>query len=203
MAAAITFALGNLANHGVYVGFMGRDAIDIYTFNHPVKGWLNCSVEGFSAGVELRLKTARGRLVSRQLVQPNEGSAIAFNLPAGVYVLEIAALYGNTTYQLTLQQERDLAATETIIINQYSTCPTGNRRLKFSRKSDYIYVKNAAIFAGLWIRKKSRIWQVLNVNKTAKLRDYIRCILRGDRLFALARGHPNLTIWCREYIPTG
>ncbi|QJB27488.1 T9SS type A sorting domain-containing protein [Limnospira fusiformis] len=197
MAAAITFALGNLADHAVYVGFMGKDAIDIYTFNHPVKGRLNCSVEGFSAGVELRLKTARGRLVSRQLVQPNEGSAIAFNLPAGVYVLEIAAADGNTTYQLTLQQERDLAATETIIINPSRLRP-GDRPLKPSRQSP-----KTAILASLGMRIKGRIWQLFNAQNMTNLGNFRRCIFRSDRLLALARGHPNLPIKCREYIPTG
>jgi hypothetical protein len=107
MADAITFALGNLGDRAVYVGFMGVDTADIYTFNHPAAGRLNCSLEGFGAGLEVRLKTKDGRTLDRRTVNSHESEAIAFEIPAGFYALEISSTGGSTTYQLTVEQDKN------------------------------------------------------------------------------------------------
>ncbi|MGC9527970.1 MAG: T9SS C-terminal target domain-containing protein [Limnospira sp.] len=112
MASAITFALGNLADRAVYVGFAGEGAIDIYTFNHPAAGRLNCSLEGFGAGLEVRLKNKDGRTLDRRTVSGNQSEAIGFDIPAGFYALEIASTGGSTTYQLTVEQDQNNIVTK-------------------------------------------------------------------------------------------
>jgi len=107
MASAITFELGNLGDRAVYVGFAGAGATDIYTFNHPAAGRLNCSLEGFGAGLEVRLKNQDGRTLDRRTVSGNQSEAIAFHIPAGFYALEIVATEGSTTYQLTVEQDKN------------------------------------------------------------------------------------------------
>lgn len=107
MAGAITFELGNLADRAVYVGFAGAGATDIYTFNHPAAGRLNCSLEGFGAGLEVRLKNKSGRILDRRTVSGNQSEAIAFHIPAGFYALEIAPTEGGTTYQFTVEQDKN------------------------------------------------------------------------------------------------
>lgn len=107
MADAITFELGNLGERAVYVGFAGAGAIDIYTFNYPAAGRLNCSLEGFGAGLEVRLKNKDGRTLDRRTVSGNQSEAIGFDIPAGFYALEIVSTEGSTTYQLTVEQDKN------------------------------------------------------------------------------------------------
>ena len=107
MAGAITFELGNLADRAVYVGFAGAGSTDIYTFNHPAAGRLNCSLEGFGAGLEVRLKNKSGRTLDRRTISGNQSEAIAFHIPAGFYALEITSTESSTTYQLTVEQDKN------------------------------------------------------------------------------------------------
>lgn len=182
MADAITFALGNLSYNAVYVGFMATDAVDVYSFNHPAKGQLNCSVEGFSAGLELRLKTPRGRLIDCHKVQPYQLVEISFDLPAGCYVLEIVAIDGNTTYQLTLQQERELPETPTNSISKYSKLDFYKKINTFGKFTNYIYQHQ-------WLNFASKINNLLWQPRLQKLKLLDAYVL--SFLWPLPRGQPS------------
>lgn len=196
MATAITFTLGNLADRAVYVGFMGVDTADIYTFNHPATGRLNCSLEGFGAGLEIRLKNKNGRILDRRTVNSHESEAIAFDIPAGFYALEIASTEGSTTYQLTIEQDKKNPATNNRESPQISTVDNSRKSERSPRK----FSRLGAPFAPdrsrecdrklndiLWSKKQ----QIIRFCSPHSPPNCTPLIPRHEPVSPLPRGHPD------------